>query len=367
LGRADQVDLAIRRIYAAAADFALWPEALSAIEEVTGSVGAVIDFVPRGRQAPMTLAGRFTSEQCATFSRDYQHLCRRIAFAIEHPEVQVACDELHTSETEMDRDPVYNWLGQHGLRYYLGSHLSPTDSHYAYWSVQRSPRQGHAQKEDVELFAMLGAHMSQAVGLADKLGTLKATAGFTLGLLDALPQAIFAIGAALRISFANRAAEALLLRADGISSHDARLALDNPGQQQELDRLLHGALDTTRLKPGGWMRVDRPSGRRAYALFVSRLEASSEAFPHEGPAALVVVHEPERALAIDPEALRRLYDLTEAEARLAVALADGHSIVSASAALKISPGTARVHLKAVFRKTGTNRQQDLIRMIAALA
>jgi DNA-binding CsgD family transcriptional regulator len=364
MGQLDQLHLAIRRIYEAASDFHLWPAALSAIEEVTGSVGAVIDFVPRGHFEPLTLAGRFTAEQCATYSREYQSICRRIKFAIEHPEIAVACDDMHITEAEMDRDPVYSWLGKHDLRYYLGGHLAPTNSHYVYCSVQRSPRQGHAQAPDIELFGALKDHMSQAVALAARLGTLASTSSITLGMLDTLPHAIFAVGSHADILFANASGQALLRGNDGVASTGGKLWFADPDRQKHLEQLIEGIAE--RNGKGGWLRIDRPSGRRPYAALVSRLELPRTELPNSHACAVVVVHEPERALAIDLNVLRLLYDLTEAETRLAAALADGHSLASAAADLRISLETARVHLKAVFRKTRTNRQQDLIRLLATL-
>ena len=56
-----------------------------------------------------------------------------------------------------------------------------------------------------------------------------------------------------------------------------------------------------------------------------------------------------------------------AEARLAVALAGGHSLQSAAQLLQVSPETVRFHLKNLFRKLGVNRQQDLVRMLLELS
>jgi DNA-binding CsgD family transcriptional regulator len=65
--------------------------------------------------------------------------------------------------------------------------------------------------------------------------------------------------------------------------------------------------------------------------------------------------------------LEAVYDLTDAESRLASALSAGHSIESAAAKLGIQMATARSQLKSVFRKTRVNRQQDLVRLITSLS
>ena len=64
--------------------------------------------------------------------------------------------------------------------------------------------------------------------------------------------------------------------------------------------------------------------------------------------------------------LGAVFHLTPAEARLAVCLAEGSGISSASAMLGISRETARSQLRAVFAKTGTHRQAELTALLSRL-
>jgi DNA-binding CsgD family transcriptional regulator len=66
-------------------------------------------------------------------------------------------------------------------------------------------------------------------------------------------------------------------------------------------------------------------------------------------------------------ALRETYSLTQAEARLAAYLADGSRLDDFAAGLGISKETARTQLKAVFVKTRTGRQAELVALLAAIA
>ena len=62
------------------------------------------------------------------------------------------------------------------------------------------------------------------------------------------------------------------------------------------------------------------------------------------------------------------FDLSKAESLLAAHLAEGKTLQEAAEAAAISMATARTHLRAIFRKTGTNRQSDLIRhMLTSLS
>lgn len=61
--------------------------------------------------------------------------------------------------------------------------------------------------------------------------------------------------------------------------------------------------------------------------------------------------------------LRTRYRCTARESALTEALLSGASLSDAAASLDITVHTARTHLKRVFRKTGTNRQSQLLRLL----
>jgi DNA-binding CsgD family transcriptional regulator len=61
--------------------------------------------------------------------------------------------------------------------------------------------------------------------------------------------------------------------------------------------------------------------------------------------------------------LMLLFGLTPAEARLAARLGTGETLEEVAEALQVSLGTARNQLKAIFAKTETNRQAELIALL----
>ena len=364
----EQFSAAIDKLYSAATDRRRWPDALASIEDLTGSAGAVIGFVPKGEGfTGFNLAGRFTDEQCAIYSATYQPICRRTRYMIEHPEFDAIYDSLLISESEMNRDPVYDWFGQHGLRYFVGGSLPATSQFNVVWSLQRSSEQGHAQRKDIELFRALAPHVARAITLADHLDTLRSYNQFTSNILEMLPQSVFALDEGGRLLFANGSARALLSLRDGLSVDSGHLVTAAISEQRLLDALFHDAVAGLGQANSGWARISRPSGRPSYAVFASALRGAGEELTATRASVLVVVHEMGGKLQPDADMLRSVYALTDAEARLASAIGGGHSLESAAASLHIRPSTARTHLKAVFRKAGVNRQQDLVRMLARLS
>jgi DNA-binding CsgD family transcriptional regulator len=65
--------------------------------------------------------------------------------------------------------------------------------------------------------------------------------------------------------------------------------------------------------------------------------------------------------------LEGLFDLTPAEARVASALTGGATIREISRQIGIGEETVRSQLKAVFEKTGTRRQAELVGLLGGIA
>jgi DNA-binding CsgD family transcriptional regulator len=83
------------------------------------------------------------------------------------------------------------------------------------------------------------------------------------------------------------------------------------------------------------------------------------------PIAWVVVSDPETEPSLPSAQLRAAFGLTEAEARLASLIGAGEALRSAADKLGITYGTARARLAAIFEKTQTHRQGQLIKVLTA--
>ena len=75
------------------------------------------------------------------------------------------------------------------------------------------------------------------------------------------------------------------------------------------------------------------------------------------------IRDAERKSEASREMVRRLFDLTPAEASLALALANGLSLDEAADTLNIRKNTARAHLRSIFSKIGVTRQTTLVRVL----
>ena len=65
------------------------------------------------------------------------------------------------------------------------------------------------------------------------------------------------------------------------------------------------------------------------------------------------------------QTLRRLYSMTGAEAELVRLLVEGASLRQAAERREVTLNTARTQLRAIFLKTGTKRQSELVQVVFA--
>ena len=120
---------------------------------------------------------------------------------------------------------------------------------------------------------------------------------------------------------------------------------------------------------GGLLLVPRSWPLRPLTLTVTPLVASrrkGSVMPGvTRPAALLLVHDPDRTVPLPAERLCRVFGLTPAEAKLAAALAGGSTLGQYADRASIKIGTARWYLKQVLAKTGVHRQSELVRNVIA--
>lgn len=81
---------------------------------------------------------------------------------------------------------------------------------------------------------------------------------------------------------------------------------------------------------------------------------------------VLFITDPERRTAPPVQRLAQMFGLTRAEARLASVLAAGQSLDAIADERGLSKNTLKTQLRALFAKTETDRQTELIRLLNRL-
>ncbi|MCW8862042.1 MAG: response regulator [Rhodospirillales bacterium] len=187
--------------------------------------------------------------------------------------------------------------------------------------------------------------------------------GFGLAALNRLPYGVLVIDKDYRAVFMNRIAAEIMACGDGIEVGVTGVCRTSVVcETHELHRLIDSAISGKSLEYAA-MSLSRPSMLRPLSVLVSPIGSSGYASAGKKAAALVFITDPESQTAPAADVLQRLYALTEAEARVVQALVGGKRLESAAEEFGVSMNTVRTHLKQAFRKTGTNRQSELVKLV----
>lgn len=358
-------------IYQAGAGIVPWEEALASVCALAGCAGInLMRFDLASRTVPYNVSHGISDEGNLEYNTVIVRDDPRGHFIAANLDRPHFCDYLHISEAEMARHPYYDWLRRTaGFRYYLAVPVQVTRGHVDLASLQWSPRQGHPQRADIDLFGLLAPHLRRATETSRRLSGVNLLDGAAAQALDRLSVGVLLLDGTGRPLSINRSAEAMLGSGDGLSLGPAGLCAARRYDDEALRRLLRDVMAGGGGRPAREaapsVAVRRPSGRRPYLVVACPLPRRDGFFTGEPPRAVVLVTDPDRTPALRPGDLSRLYGLTPKEALLAVRLAEGLTPAQVAEQTGTTLNTVRSQIRDVLARTGAARQSDLVRIVLA--
>jgi len=356
-----RIDQVCDAIAAAAIDSSQWQKALEVVAASSESFGAVV--VPISGRLPSfphtpsmePSFERYVGDGWVTRDERYKAVPAILGRG-------VATELDFTTPEEMARHPYYQeFLAPFDLRWWAGVKFACLDDCWCL-SLMRTPAQGPFSGAELNQLADLSGRLSAAGALVRSFGFARADAA--MAAFDASGTAILMLDRHGQIIRINGAAERVL--GDGVQIVKRRLTSFSHEATSHFERALHNLIwrrsSLALLPPVPLPRHDR----RPLLAYLLRLDAVTvDAFA--AFQAVVVLVDPDHRPVPPGDHLRTLFGLTPAEVRLAVALASGTALDECAVALEISRETARSQLKRVFGKTGTQRQAELVALLASLS
>ena len=257
-----------------------------------------------------------------------------------------------------------DWLSKLDIFYIVGAFFPVSDGEFAIYGTHRPRSLGHYEQNDADAVAAFLPHLQRALQLRRRLAQPEIERSATLEALDRTGTATLVVAGNGRILYANPQAERLLCSGDAIRAVDGRLGTTDRASSQRLAALVGRVTETASGRgsaAGGAMAVSR-GDRLPLTVLVAPFRPARNGVGSPVPAAILFIRDPEQS-SLSKTALQELFGLTPAEACMATALASGISVEEFVASNRVSLNTARTHLKAVFAKTGTRRQAELVALI----
>jgi DNA-binding CsgD family transcriptional regulator len=252
------------------------------------------------------------------------------------------------------------YLLAHGLAWIGGVKVAVDDDVWCV-AIQRSWDEGPFSPEEIGRLAAMSRRLSSSAALARALSFARLDAAMAAFEMSA--SAIVMLDHRSEVTRMNDAAERLI--GTDLRIVRRRLVSFDRAATTALDRALHRLLlspEPTALMPP--VALPRRDGRPVLAYPVRLSDIMGEPL---GPChAILVLVDLDRRVRPPDAVLQESLGVTRAEARLCGLLASGSTLHDAADQIGITKETARGQLKAIFAKTQTHRQAELVALLARL-
>ncbi len=198
---------------------------------------------------------------------------------------------------------------------------------------------------------------------------MKSTAADTFAaVLDGLRAGMFLVDAHGRIVHANSAGHALVAEGNFLRAVGGRLAPHDADADRTLTSVFAAAgVDDAAVGTSG-ISVSLPARDStryvAHVLPLTSGERTRTGSTYKAVAA-VFVHRASLNTPAPPEVIAKTHNLTPTELRVLLAIVQVGGVPEVADTLGVAESTVQTHVKRLYRKTGTGRHADLVKLVAS--
>lgn len=364
----DRFDEVVGRLYEAAIDDEAWPAVLTALGDLSSGIGGHLLIWDRRRNVPIDsfMGDRFPDVNSDYISY-YGSIDPRLHLVMNMPVGMTFACHHHFDDTFVSQSEFYNdFLLRNNARFVTGCRLFESGGATAIFGLHRNRRQGPFEAAEMELLERLLPHLKRAIIIRERLRAAEVKWATNRAALDRLTTAVFVISGAGAVLMMNEAARQIIRFGDALVVRHGRLGAKKPAEENRLLGLIREATDaaTIHCAGGGPVGLSRDCGG-LYVGLVAPLSANHTITGGESVAVLLVSG-PTASPRMLSQAMIHLYHFSQAEARLAVLLAQGRTLQDAARERKVGIETIRSQLRSMLEKSGTRRQTDLVKLLMCI-
>jgi DNA-binding CsgD family transcriptional regulator len=258
------------------------------------------------------------------------------------------------------------WAQPLGIVDVVQGTLDKTASGIAMLSCARHESAGPAGTVEIRRMHLMLPHFRRAMLISTALDLRTLQAAAFAETIDALATGVFLVSPQGDLVHANASGLTMLEAGDPLKLVDGHLVASDGGVQGSLRRAFAASIEGATSIAGGMALplISTTGGRFVAHVLPLTSGARRVAGTFYSAAAALFVREARVDIAAAINAAAQLYGLTPTEERVLRAVIEVGGIVPAASILGTSKSTVKTHLEHLFKKTGTNRQADLVKLIS---
>lgn len=236
--------------------------------------------------------------------------------------------------------------------------------------VNTSRERGVLSQEDLDFLDRLFVHLRRIVLLQRKLYEFSANAIVGYELINKLSQPIMLLNLSGKIVHSNAAAKMLSEKSSIMSIQQDKLLIPEPYSKQLEENLRYFETYFKQQRVLGenefedaCIKITTKNGDFLYVF--STLLVSENEMKMFGirPMVMLTFYDPTHSPTIDLHSLRIVFNLTSAEAKVALMLLEGYIPKEICQKNNVNVDTIRKQMQSIYKKTGTNRQSELVKLL----
>lgn len=361
----------IENIYSTVADPANWKAVISELTAGTNSRSArLLVMNSNATRVNSSVKQNIDENYHRQYVEHYVNACPWRPEMRKKPPGQFYSSYLHFSCSQPDfyNSEFFNdWAGPQDIHHGAAGIIYQDEGQTVQLLVQRTKGQGYFTETDIAFFNEFVPHLQQAFQLAAQVEDSHARAQMIGLAAGAEIHPFVLLDFSLRPIYCTPGAEALINKESTLVLTKEQLRLADPEQDLPLQGLLRKCLNASDSRTfhtvGGTLEVPRPQGPNLQL----RVKPVHPDVPLWGSRlagyVAVYVYDPEARILIDRERLSELYGLSKAEIRVALEMLVTPEPAEVARRCFISLHTVRSHLKAIFAKTDSKNQADLVKLL----
>jgi len=260
----------------------------------------------------------------------------------------------------------FDWLRPLDLRYFQGAKILHSDGAVGFIASHFTEKHGLPDSEMKRAHKALIPHVVNAVAVGKILSqSALRTQAFNEILLER-GGAIAFIDLRGNIVETSPKFDAVVRNAGLLATQGRKLVAARHADRAKVAALIASAIRTkSDLAPPFSVLLPR-DGRQGIVLRAIPIRSRDSLLGVLSPAAMIAISDLDEPNSAKCDEVARLFGLTKREADVAGLLIEGYSVEQIASKLELSVYTTRQHLQGVFRKTGAQRQADVIRIVSNL-